>query len=74
MALVEKWTTEAEETYDAIIEYLDKFWTKKEVRSFVQETFRVIDQIEENPFQFKASSMPNVRAALIAKHNTLYFM
>jgi len=73
MALTVKWTKEAEKTYDAIIEYLERFWTEKEIYSFVQKTFKIIDQIEKNPFQFKASSIPQVRAALITKHNTLFY-
>ena len=38
MALKARWTPEAEETFNAIIEYLENSWTENEVYSFVQKS------------------------------------
>ena len=73
MALKARWTPEAEETFNAIIEYLENKWTDIEVRSFVQKSQKVIGQIEKNPYQFKSSSFNEIRIAFITKHNSLIY-
>ena len=73
MALKARWTPEAEETFMAIIEYLENKWTDIEVRSFVKKTQKVIGQIEKNPYQFKSSSFNEIRIAFITKHNSLIY-
>ena len=73
MALKARWTPEAEETFMAIIEYLENKWTDIEVRSFVKRTQKVIGQIEKNPYQFKSSSFNEIRIAFITKHNSLIY-
>jgi plasmid stabilization system protein ParE len=73
MALVARWSKEAEDTFDEIIEYLENNWTEKEIQDFVQKAQKVIGQIEENPYQFKASRFQKIRKALITKHNSLFY-
>jgi plasmid stabilization system protein ParE len=73
MALKARWTPEAEETFNAIIAYLENKWTDNEVRSFVQKSQKVIGQIEKNPYQFKSSGFNEVRIAFITKHNNLIY-
>ena len=73
MALVTRWTKEAEETFNEIIEYLENNWTEKEVQSFVRKAHKVIGQIENNPYQFKASSFHEIRKAFITKHNSMFY-
>jgi plasmid stabilization system protein ParE len=73
MALNIRWSSEAEETFDAIIEYLENKWTEKEVRNFVQKSLKVISQIEKNPYQFKSSRFHEIRMAFITKHNSLLY-
>jgi plasmid stabilization system protein ParE len=73
MALKARWTPEAEETFNAIIEYLENKWTNIEVRSFVQKSQKVIRQIERNPYQFRSSSFNEIRIAFITKHNSLLY-
>jgi len=73
MALKARWTPEAEETFNAIIEYLENKWTDIEVRSFVQKSQKIISQIEKNPYQFKSSSFNEIRIAFITKHNSLLY-
>jgi plasmid stabilization system protein ParE len=73
MALIARWTQEAEDTFDEIIEHLENKWTEKEIRGFVQKSHKVIEQIENNPFQFKASRFHKIRKAFITKHNSLFY-
>ena len=73
MALVTKWSREAEETFNGIIDYLENNWTEKEIKNFVRKTHKVIGQIEKNPYQFKASSFHEIRKALITKHNSMFY-
>lgn len=73
MALVARWTQDAEETLDEIIVYLENNLTEKEIRNFVQKSHKVIEQIEKNPFQFKASRFHNLRKAFVTKHNSLLY-
>jgi len=73
MALKARWTTEAEETFNAVIEYLENKWTDIEVRSFVQKSNKIIRQIEKNPYQFKSSSFNKIRIAFITKYNSLIY-
>lgn len=73
MAFKVRWSQEAEETFDAIVEYLENNWTEKEIRNFVRMSNKVIQQIEKNPFQLKASRFYKIRKALITKHNSLLY-
>lgn len=68
-----RWSLEAEETFDAVIEYLENNWTEKEVRNFVLKSNKVIGQIEKNPFQFKTSNFHKIRKAFVTKHNSLFY-
>jgi plasmid stabilization system protein ParE len=68
-----KWTPEAEKSFDAIISYLEEKWTEKEVKKFVQKTFKILSHIKINPEQFQSSKVNNVRKALITKHNSLFY-
>jgi plasmid stabilization system protein ParE len=72
MALAVRWTIEAEDTFAEIIDYLENRWTEKEIAFLVRETHKVIDQIEMNPYQFKASHVKDVRKAFITKHTSLF--
>ncbi len=73
MALAVKWSKEAEDTFDKIIEYLENNWTEKEIQSFVRKTHKVISQIEKNPSLFKASQFQEIRKAFITKHNSMFY-
>ena len=73
MALVVRWTKEAEDTFDEIINYLEDNWSEKEIQNFVRMAHKVIGQIEKNPYQFKASRFQEIRKAFITKHNSLFY-
>jgi len=73
MALVTRWSIEAEETFNEIIEYLENNWTEKEIQNFVRKAHKVIGQIEKNSYQFKSSSFREIRKAFITKHNNMFY-
>lgn len=73
MALVVRWTKEAEDTFDEIIEYLEENWSEKEIQNFVRTAHKVIGQIEKNPYQFKSSRLQKIRKAFITKQNSLFY-
>ena len=73
MALKVRWTPEAEETFSAVIEYLEDKWTENEVHSFVQKFQKVKRQIEKKPYQFKSSRFNEIKIAFITKHNSLLY-
>ncbi|MFP4622114.1 MAG: hypothetical protein ACLFM7_12440 [Bacteroidales bacterium] len=39
--------------YDRIVKYLEKEWSEKEVRHFVQETKHFFDLLKENPYMLE---------------------
>ena len=73
MALKITWTTEAEESYDRIIEYLERNWTEREIRNFVQATQNILGQIVTRPKIYKASKKKNIHIGFIMKHVSLYY-
>jgi plasmid stabilization system protein ParE len=73
MAKEIKWTPEAEETYDKVIEYLERVWTPKEISHFIVHTEKVLHFISENPLLFRKSNKRNIHEALITPHNLLLF-
>lgn len=73
MALKTIWSLDAVETFESIIDYLNEYWTEKEVRIFVRKTNALIEQIEKYPYQYKSSSFHEIRKAVITKHNSLIY-
>ncbi len=73
MAKEIRWTSEAENTFETIVNYLEKNWSKKEVSNFVQATFRTIDFISKQPLIFRKVNIKDVHEALITPHNLLIY-
>jgi len=73
MAFKIRWTPEAEESFDKIIDYLENNWTETEVQNFVRNANSVIQHIAKNPLMFKASAKINTRIGFITKHNSLFY-
>lgn len=69
MALKVIWTPEAEDNFESIINYLEKEWSEKEIRKFVQKIQKIIMQIAINPNMFKASGKEGIRKVVITKAN-----
>jgi plasmid stabilization system protein ParE len=73
MAYKVRWTTEAGETFDAVIEFLENRWTEREVINFVKETNHLIDQITKHPEMCKSSSKKDIRVGFIAPQTSLFY-
>lgn len=67
------WLPDAEERFDAIIQYLKQQWSDKEVKDFVDYTNHVIQLIQSNPTLFKKSTKRGIREVLISSHNLLLY-
>src|SRR5947208_2297290 len=68
-----KWTSEAEESYDRIIQYLEARWTEKDIINFISPTERILKFISENPYLFRRSNKKHVHEALVTSHNLLLY-
>ena len=49
MAIEINWSLEAEETFSHNIDYLNREWSEKEIRVFVQQTEKAITRIQSYP-------------------------
>ena len=73
MALQIIWSPEAEETFEKIIEYLQKNWSDKEIEKFLAKTEKVLKQISSRPKMFRRSEKENIHEAIITPHNLLLY-
>ncbi len=73
MALRITWTEEAENTFEAIVLYLQNNWSEKEVQGFVKRVNKVLTLIRENPNLYRRSKQKGIHEAVVTKHNTLYY-
>ncbi|MCC8408646.1 hypothetical protein LJ707_06880 [Mucilaginibacter sp. UR6-1] len=74
MALKVNWTTEAVNSYESIISYLQQEWTIKDVEYFNECVNALINNISIQPYLFKASSIKQIRKATIGKQNSLFYI
>lgn len=68
-----RWTPEAITTFDGIINYLEKYWSEKEVDKFILATDRVIRFISVFPRMFRSTNKKNIHEALVTSHNLLIY-
>ena len=73
MAKEVRWTQESIDTFNKIIEYLEKDWSQKEIENFINATEIVVKFISENPKMFRKTNKKNVREALITPHNLMIY-
>jgi len=73
MAMKVRWTPEADDNFESIINYLEKEWSENEIRKFVQKTQKIILQIGINPNMFKASGKEEIRKVVITKQTSLFY-
>jgi plasmid stabilization system protein ParE len=73
MAKVVFWTLEAEETFEAIIEYLEYKWTEKEIEQFVRLTDRVMELISMHPRMYRKTNRKNIHEALVTPHDLIIY-
>lgn len=68
------WTNSALSSFSEIIDFLEITWGEKYIQEFYLLTESTISQIQENPFQFKASQKkPSIRKGFIHKNVSLYY-
>jgi plasmid stabilization system protein ParE len=60
MALEIVWSKRAEKGFDDIVAYLEKKWTEKEVKAFIQESQIFMDLLKKNPGMLKISGKANL--------------
>jgi len=73
MAYKIRWTKEANETFDKIIEYLENRWTDREIVNFVNKTNQILKQISERPEMFKSSFKMKIRMGIITKQTSIFY-
>ncbi len=67
------WTNSALSSFSEIIDFLEITWGEKYIQEFYLLTESTIIQIQENPFQFKASQKhPDIRKGFVHKHVSLF--
>ncbi|MDI1354009.1 MAG: type II toxin-antitoxin system RelE/ParE family toxin [bacterium] len=67
------WSTRATASFDRIIKYLEKEWTRKEIEKLISNTQKVLQQIESGSIKFKSSGKIDIHEVLITKHNLLIY-
>lgn len=73
MAYKIRWTTEAESTFDSIIEYLERRWTDREIINFVNKTNHLLDQIAYHPEMFRSSGRKKIRVGHVSPQTSLFY-
>ncbi len=68
-----EWTFLANEDYFQNIEYLENYWTKKEVLNFIDEVDFCMDLLEKGNVIFIKSDFEDVYKMVIIKQITLYY-
>lgn len=68
------WSSRAKITWFNILDYLDRNWTKKEIKQFIQRTEIIIKAIKKNPGIFPNSVKYNkVKKAIVDKNNSFFY-
>jgi plasmid stabilization system protein ParE len=67
------WTPEAEKTFDSVLDYLDKHWSERELKNFVERVSSVIEHIRRHPLSYRSAGKEDVREALVTKQNLLLY-
>ena|ERR1700733_991881 len=75
MALKIVWSTEAKESLQETIDYLEEKWTEKELRSFAKILEKQLYVISNKPRIYKKSErLLGTRECLLSKHNSLFYI
>ena len=67
------WTKEANETFDLIINLIEKQWGEKEAGKFVSRTQKLFLTIAKQPYLFKASVSEDVRKGAISRQCSVFY-
>ncbi len=68
------WSDEALINLQGIIDYLEKRWTKREIKKFAQLLDEQLKLIKDNPFLFAESDKSDgVRKSVLSRQTTIYY-
>ena len=68
------WTTEAEETFNKNITYLEQEWTETVIEGFINKTEEIINTIQANPLLYPVvNKRKGIHKCLIVKQVSLYY-
>jgi plasmid stabilization system protein ParE len=68
------WSDESIKTFDDNIDYLNAFWSRREVSKFLKQVDYVISRLQEFPESFNPSlKNKRIRRARINSYITLYY-
>lgn len=74
MAFIIKWTKQANKGLESVINYLEEYWTVKEILNLEVNINKVISQIIIFPDLFsKSETYKNLHKALVDKNNYLVY-
>ena len=68
------WSDEALTNLKDIVDYLEKRWTKKEIKKFARLLDKQLKLIKENPFLYAESDKSTeLRKSVLSKQTTIYY-
>ena len=67
------WSLKAKSSFDSVINYLEKNWTEREIRNFVQRTHLLLKLIASDKVRFRKSVKKNFHEVPVTKHNLLLY-
>ncbi|NLL27317.1 MAG: type II toxin-antitoxin system RelE/ParE family toxin [Bacteroidales bacterium] len=67
------WSFEAVDNLDAIINWLEKNWSEKEIKKFLLKLKNQIKIIQNQPLSFPKSQFIAARKSVLSKHLTIYY-
>mgnify|MGYP006293663035 CR=1 FL=1 len=68
------WSDEALQNLKAIIEYLERRWTEREIRKFAKLLDKQLNLIQSNPLLFPESDKSKgLRKSVLSKQTTIYY-
>lgn len=68
-----EWTLLSKDDYFQNIEYLEIYWSEKEVLNFIIEVDFIIDLLSKNNITFLKSDFESVYKVVVIKQITLYY-
>lgn len=68
------WSPLAENDFDNILAYLNKYWNEKVVNQFIDLTDKTVTQISINPKEYPIIyPLKNIRKCVLTKHNSMFY-
>ncbi|MGV8992464.1 MAG: type II toxin-antitoxin system RelE/ParE family toxin [Flavobacterium sp.] len=69
-----KWSSQADNDFAKILEYLENRWNNNVCSKFINKVDFCLELIQRNPLQFPLINPDlQIRRCVVTKHNTLYY-